>query len=1071
MHQNKLFLFSFALLFSSLASGESCKTVNSSFERNEKNKPLGWGYYASAGKCEWGSRPGGIDGKRCGYLKVIKFSKASKKSRKKLESVSCALLLGRGNGYSGKNAITAFPGRPYKLSFWVKTDPSWLAGSRYFSVNLIGWKTLQGLKRDRTWSNIKNKLKVSCKKDGWKQFSGEFTVPDNIRKMNIGFRIGGIKNSEFTGGMLELDDVKLVPLFRLGVFNGGNTLGARQIIESAKTVPGIKISVFKQISMENLAGFDAVVIPDCKGFGENVSRFWQEAIRSYVENCGGAVIFYHDSVGAPRSPFGRKPLFPGIVTETFKESSWPKPYRIIVAGNQHPITSGWRPKQVLPLMYVDVIAMKTGPEGRILCKTPQGMAAIVVGKAGKGLAVYNGTIIFDRPGKLYSSISAEDRDIKAHGTDLTILRNTINWLAARKQWLDTVTAEKEVKKFRELEAPDRKNELVILPEPQNLNIEKGTMSVSSGNKAEAIIVIGDNPGPGVKAAVRMLTDKIISLHGRILLKKSSELNNEDRKQYNLIVIGTVNNKIGKSYLKLQRKLFSGNYELRKNNIGNEGYVIRCFKNKEGRDVLLGAGIGEIGDMYAAYTIRWLIKAAGKSVRAGKVNIRDWPEIELRAVSCALFPSYLEREKFSGEVINNAKKQIDWFSAYKVNMINLRIKTPLGGKLSVTTRENLDNVVEIFAYAHSRGVKISMCFYSSLGCRKHCFDSFCFSDPEAIKQRRQALGIVRDKLKPDLVWLHAHDGVAKSLEKRFHTAGTICPECAKRFKTRAQYESAGMRMAKEELSKGPKPVTVACCCSPYDVNLAGKGFEAERSYLAELGKLTPGIPIYVARENPGKVLKQYRDITGKKIYVYQAHYDMFDSRNYKDKDVIAGVFYHHWFPGNELAKTVAGCLFWKLGDSSIFPRNRLEAICRELYGPKAGLELAAVLVPNYFSCGNKFNYGETRQIAKRLRFCPEDLKERIAGHEAALAALDKAAQFRGGFFPELTEKTIIVYRQMITSQLKWYKICQLYQHEKNGKLKKILPDYLNYLETKKPRNWKWFYKTANKIVKKLGENDK
>ena len=80
-------------------------------------RPSGWGFYSSCGHSEWGVCEAAASGRYCAFVRNLGVNTRTRK-------VSAALLLGRSNGYDGRNAYPARPDTEYRVRFSARSDPA-----------------------------------------------------------------------------------------------------------------------------------------------------------------------------------------------------------------------------------------------------------------------------------------------------------------------------------------------------------------------------------------------------------------------------------------------------------------------------------------------------------------------------------------------------------------------------------------------------------------------------------------------------------------------------------------------------------------------------------------------------------------------------------------------------------------------------------------------------------------------------------------------------------------------------------------------------------------------------------
>ena len=1000
------------LIASSLAAGETGANIirNPSAEDviqkgKRKGKPVDWGFYGGCGNGDWGVSDDAADGAHSVFVRIRSFLKVPSKGN--VEMVQLALIAGRSGGYSGKHAYPARPNTTYAISYWFKTDCPAHAKAR-----VIAWKSETAGSKDREYYGIK--AKVVEKKGDWHKWEGTFRTSADACRFVPSFLIGGTKSAAFTGGTLYVDKVEVYPLLDVGVYRSSGTLGADAVLASLRMAPEMRADYFTRLELNDMLKFRAVIFPDTKTLGISRSPLWAEAIQRYVRECGGAVLFYHDSVGYVRSPFGRESLFPEIALgaeAADKETSWPNPYSVIVSDIQHPITQGLELNKAYPLMYVDIITIKAGPGGRVLLRSPKGAPALTVGKAGKGLVAFNGTVIYDRSGKQYASDS-ETGTLVAVGIDREVLLNTLRWFRDASTSVPAADVEKSLTELAAKERDRAGERLVVLPEPLHLSVEEGEIELFSGGQPKALLVIPDDADSRIRAGAESLAAKVADLGGRIEVKHASAVSDTEA-QHPLILLSTRDsNPLVKPLLKDPQALLKG--------LGPQGYVIECRKTRAGQDVILGIGTDAQGVMYAAYTLRWLIRAHDGRVSAVRATVRDKPDIPRRALTLtAVFKG--DGVDRLPERVSRAKRWIDWYGRFKLNVIFAGRVRQLRDLPQDTRQRFIDAYREIIEYAHTRGIAVVL-MADSRGWIKTpspCQHGYCFSDSDVVAVRQREYAILAG-IRPDAWWFHAHDGNFHAVEKVFEER---CETCRKRFRTRAQMNAYTDNLIYKAFRDLDPKAKLIFCDIPYQSNPEAPGKEAEKAYWTEFARLTPRESLMFLRELAASALTGYWNVTGRKQVIYQAHYSHFDSRNYAIPSVWC-VRYHNWYHKTEFSNAAALCYLWRAGYTGDMPAAHLAAVANELFGPTAGPHMADVLGPDFLMANKQFLQGATSAITGRVEFDAQDLSERIAACQDAAAALNKAEQADDAPDPEYLKETVAYLREHLQMQSEWYALCKV-----------------------------------------------
>ena len=284
---------------------------------------------------------------------------------------------------------------------------------------------------------------------------------------------------------------------QIGIYKGkGARILVPEPIVNTLLREGYRVEPVLSLELESLSKHKVLIMPQCTGLPPRDNHIYFDNLRSYVEDLGGSIIFYHDSVGYSRGAIGH--IFPEIV----KQAPIRRDLFKMKVITEHPITKGYKKGEWVKHLYYDHIIMEPGEKGIVLFEDELGGAVVVCGEVGKGRVVFNGTII---------AHPSDDpkRQVKiATGVDKDILINSIRWLlegeGIRKKDI------KEVKKRIILKREERekgKNFLIWQANPWNwsftpeekpsLDKELKEVSVSlCKNESEPITFMIHNPGKG-----------------------------------------------------------------------------------------------------------------------------------------------------------------------------------------------------------------------------------------------------------------------------------------------------------------------------------------------------------------------------------------------------------------------------------------------------------------------------------------------------------------------------------------------------------------------------------------------
>ncbi|NQT20165.1 MAG: hypothetical protein HQ592_10710 [Planctomycetes bacterium] len=508
-------------------------------------------------------------------------------------------------------------------------------------------------------------------------------------------------------------------------------------------------------------------------------------------------------------------------------------------------------------------------------------------------------------------------------------------------------------------------------------------------------------------------------------------------------------------------VFSGEYLPSVDNPGKEGYIIRTVKSENGNFCIVGAGSDVQGTMYAAYSLCYTIMKKDGRVVAQSVRIWDKPDFEYRCLGCFRSPS-----------LEYAKKMIDLYSRYKINVAedqsHFYRKMP-----SEIDEAEYEKLRAIRAYGKSRGVTMAYTGRWTLSIPalpdEQCMaynnskrlTMYCWSNERMWTEREKELGILLEKLQPEILWWHSIDGRHAHLEEHFKHR---CARCREMFQRRAQAEAYYVNRMYGVMRKHSPEMMIGMCIIPYDVN-PGSEYKPEiRAFFEELGKLVPDDVLLVVRENSGQAFDGYREVTGKELYVYQAHYVHCDSRNYLGR--IKVLDYLCWEGCRDFQRIAQSQIMWKAGSAAEIESYMLEQLCRELFGDEAGTHLAPVLIGDFREIV-KYCMRASLDTARQTSFNPDYLTEHLAEFKKALEHLDKAQTCAAGFFPELTLTTIAHYQKNITTMQGWLEICRMKQ-EQDPALAAELTSFAAYLRKEKPVYSHVYLKTIRQVRKEVAK---
>ncbi len=198
----------------------------------------------------------------------------------------------------------------------------------------------------------------------------------------------------------------------------GGLLAIRNTLEEA----GLDVESFTDLSLKTLLNYRAVILPSTRQLpGDEVSG-WEDNLRAYVAEAGGALVFYHNSVGHERSPFNfRIPLFPEIVVPRTVERIEALQVRVALDRayyRDYDYLPGYESGQTAEHMYFDRQTFIPSSDAEVLLDCPEtGNAVVAVGKVGRGRVVFNGMFSDQLVGQA----------LELTGIDRDVTLNTVKW--------------------------------------------------------------------------------------------------------------------------------------------------------------------------------------------------------------------------------------------------------------------------------------------------------------------------------------------------------------------------------------------------------------------------------------------------------------------------------------------------------------------------------------------------------------------------------------------------------------------------------------------------------------------
>lgn len=219
---------------------------------------------------------------------------------------------------------------------------------------------------------------------------------------------------------------------------GGKVVGEAALKNSLEAA-GTSVAELARLSLENLLRYRLVIIPNTRALAQNEDPRWRDNLRAYVTECGGALIFCHDAIGAKRSPFGLAPLFPEIAVPGSVERGAVAEARVAAPDiPDFEFLAGYESGQTVSHMYDDHFMFTPSDGIVILTDIESDQAVVAAGIVGKGRVVFNGLF-----GGKSSGLAAQ-----LEGIDQDVLLGAVRWCLAGKR-PDPVSADQvKVREWR-----------------------------------------------------------------------------------------------------------------------------------------------------------------------------------------------------------------------------------------------------------------------------------------------------------------------------------------------------------------------------------------------------------------------------------------------------------------------------------------------------------------------------------------------------------------------------------------------------------------------------------------------
>lgn len=192
-------------LIGSAAAADNRLLNPSAEEAGQAGAPKGWGLYVGAGKMKLSLA---AEEKRSGRASACLdltgwYTPKDAKDTPENHSLSGAIVVPGGNGYSPVDALECAPGDCFAFSFWYKGTVK----SAY--VSAVGWPNTKAGHADR----IHHAVSGGPMRPGpdWQRCTGTVRIKDGVRRFTLMIHASGSEKTGFTLGKLYVDDAEIAP--------------------------------------------------------------------------------------------------------------------------------------------------------------------------------------------------------------------------------------------------------------------------------------------------------------------------------------------------------------------------------------------------------------------------------------------------------------------------------------------------------------------------------------------------------------------------------------------------------------------------------------------------------------------------------------------------------------------------------------------------------------------------------------------------------------------------------------------------------------------------------------------
>ena len=254
----------------------------------------------------------------------------------------------------------------------------------------------------------------------------------------------------------------------------------------------------------------------------------------------------------------------------------------------------------------------------------------------------------------------------------------------------------------------------LFPIPKHIEWGRDDLLLADEHGPRAAIFIDSDASARAKLGAEEISARCAELSGtRLRVETGTHLTDQKTANVSRIMIGRAGSSLIDGCLRTHQPVFSGKYALGKESPGEQGYILRYFRDREGRRCVLIGGSDEQGTLYGCYSFLQLMRKKAGRALAVQADISDFPDFKYRGVAdlYSLGASlWRGRDDFPYE--KWMREYIDFLAKRKVNVIrhypSFPIANPPDGAWEKRRFGELNN------YARQRGVYLWTLHYWNLG---------------------------------------------------------------------------------------------------------------------------------------------------------------------------------------------------------------------------------------------------------------------------------------------------------------------------------------------------------------------